>query len=133
LTNNDFDARREAILQDALRLARRRRQRRVALRVSLATLPLVLLATVLASRREKTSPHITIVPPDTRLKLERIADDPDILNRYRLASRPSAIERIDDATLLADLREANIPGGIAIIGDQTYVLLQDDSLDVGHE
>ncbi len=129
-------ARREQILEMAIRQARRRRRRRLAIRggaagVVLLVAGLALLRVPHSAPQRHESPVVKVLPPAVpphdnaqaaKLVIEHIQTDPTILRRLTIPKTPPRWQTLDDDQLLQELALAGKPAGLVKINGQASLV-----------
>ena len=131
-------ARRDHILELAIRQARRQRRRRQAIRVGILGFVLVgvgvaLLHTLPAPLNQPGTSTAKVSPPGispvdrprpTKVVIERVQTDPLIVRRLAVPPVVLKCERIDDDQLLQALAEAGKPAGLLRMNGQVTLLFR---------
>jgi hypothetical protein len=130
-------ARRDQILELAVRQARRQRRRRLGFRAGIICVALGAIGVALlpAPRRPlgppvdsiaEASPTHTLPPADRpglgNVIIERIETDPTIARRLTLPPAAPKWEQIDDDQLSQELAKAGQPAGLAKIGGKVTLI-----------
>ncbi len=116
----DFDQRRQAILQLALRHADARRHRRWIVRAGgVAVVALIAISIILLPK----TPQPNMPRPSDSVAIHYLQTDPHILDRLSTPSAQPAWTTINDDELLKTLADAGQPAGLIYV-DGRAVLVQ---------